>query len=57
MHLTAEGEQYYKEFKEITEKIEHLESKDEGLDGSLKGHITVSAPQGLRVLRLFRCRK
>lgn len=46
MHLTAEGEQYYKEFKEITEKIEHLESKDEGIDGSLKGHITVSAPQG-----------
>lgn len=50
MHLTAEGEQYYKEFREITEKIELLESKDEALDGTLKGQIKVSAPQGSEAL-------
>jgi len=46
MHLTAEGDQYYKTFKEITDKITMLENKDETLDGTLKGHIKISAPQG-----------
>jgi len=46
MHLTAEGDQYYKTFKEITDKITMLENKDETSDGTLKGHIKISAPQG-----------
>lgn len=50
MNLTAEGIRYLQEFKEILNKVSHLENSTDGENKSLTGHIRVSAPRGFASL-------
>lgn len=50
MHLTAEGERYIEEFKEIISKVSNLENNADDNNTNLTGKITVSAPRGSEFL-------
>lgn len=46
MSLTAEGKQYFEQFKNIISSVERLENKSDDLNKVLSGHLTISAPSG-----------
>jgi DNA-binding transcriptional LysR family regulator len=46
MHLTAEGERYLEQIKEILGKITNLEDNTNERNQKLNGHIRISAPRG-----------